>query len=385
MAAAALQDGAGLEEQPGFVGGIPVRNLWLLMLYASDLRHQDSAKVATEDAPDDASALVAEILCYEVERRLRRSLSFGYLPREEELHRVRGRIDLLHTERRRLLDRGKVACRFEELVVNTPRNRFVRAALERLTSLLAGSRGLASAAETAALAHRCRSLATSLLRAGVTGERPGPHELPADHFGRHDMADRRMVAAAQLAFDMAFPNEDAGRRQLMSPERRIQWIRTLYEKAVAGFYRVALAGEGWQVAPGRTLHWPAQNPSSEVIGSILPTMRTDIELTHRASGRHIVIDTKFNQVLTKGWHRDSSLRSGYLYQIYAYLRSQEGHNDPLLDSATGILLHPTVGGEFDESVEIQGHRVRFATVDLAADTQSIRRRLLEIVRGEGQR
>jgi len=44
-------------------------------------------------------------------------------------------------------------------------------------------------------------------------------------------------------------------------------------------------------------------------------------------GRRIVIDTKFNAVLTPGWHREKTLRSGYIYQIYAYLRSQEDNGD----------------------------------------------------------
>ena len=61
------------------------------------------------------------------------------------------------------------------------------------------------------------------------------------------------------------------------------------------------------------------------IDKILPSMPTDIVMDHRDSVRRVILDTKFNSILTKGWHRDESLRSGYVYQIYAYLRSQEGN------------------------------------------------------------
>ena len=102
------------------VGRIPVRNLWLLMLYASDLfRDLEKAKVAVEDNPEDIPDLVAEMLCRKVERRIRRNLTYGYQSREAVLGRVRGRIDLLNTERYRLLDRGKITCRFDELTVDT--------------------------------------------------------------------------------------------------------------------------------------------------------------------------------------------------------------------------------------------------------------------------
>ena len=125
------------EEGVGLIGRVPVRNLWLLMLYASDLfRDLEKAKVTVEDNPDDIPDLVAEILCRQVERRIQRNLSYGYQSREAVLGRVRGRIDLLTTERHRLLDRGKIACRFDELSVDTARNRFVRAALEEISKVV---------------------------------------------------------------------------------------------------------------------------------------------------------------------------------------------------------------------------------------------------------
>jgi 5-methylcytosine-specific restriction enzyme subunit McrC len=46
-----------------------------------------------------------------------------------------------------------------------------------------------------------------------------------------------------------------------------------------------------------------------------------------------------------------------------------------------LLLHPAINGDFDESVVIQGHRMRFATVDLAGSHQLIRDRLLGLVTG----
>jgi 5-methylcytosine-specific restriction enzyme subunit McrC len=65
-----------------YIGRVPVRNLWLLMLYASDLfRMRGIGKVALEDSPDDLPDLVAEILARAVELRQRRNLSFGYRSR----------------------------------------------------------------------------------------------------------------------------------------------------------------------------------------------------------------------------------------------------------------------------------------------------------------
>jgi len=129
---------------------IPIRNIWLLMLYASDLfRHLEQRKIRVEDCPDEIPDLVGEILANVVERRLRRRLNYGYHSRNAVLSRVRGRTLVLETASHRLLSQGTVACHFEELTLDTPRNRLVRAALERMVNI-AGHR---------ALSHRCRGLA----------------------------------------------------------------------------------------------------------------------------------------------------------------------------------------------------------------------------------
>jgi 5-methylcytosine-specific restriction enzyme subunit McrC len=353
----------------GHIGSIPVRNLWLLMLYASDLfRQLERKKVAIEESPDDIPALVAEILAHLVERRLKRNLSFGYQASEAVLSRVRGHIDMLGTERRQLLYRGKIACRFEDLTVNTPRNRFVRAALDSIARIVSKPQ----------LAHRCRSLSCGLGRLGVSHERPSRLKSGADRFGHHDSEDRFMLAAAQLAFDLALPTEDCGDRSLMTPDRDIHWVRRLYEKAIGGFYNVVLTPKGWSVSAGRTLGWQIEQKTSG-IDALLPSMRTDVILEHRVMRKRLVIDTKFTSILKPGWYREKTFNSNYVYQLYAYLRSQESEADQLARNASGMLLHPAVGGCVDESVVIQGHSIRFATVDLGATTAEIRNQLLKLV------
>lgn len=61
------------------VGRIPVRNLWLLMLYASGLtRIREAFNALVVDDLEDIPDLVAKLLVLAVERRLRRNVSRGY-------------------------------------------------------------------------------------------------------------------------------------------------------------------------------------------------------------------------------------------------------------------------------------------------------------------
>jgi 5-methylcytosine-specific restriction enzyme subunit McrC len=358
------------EKTARLIGCIPVRNLWLLMFYASDLyRDQGEEKVLAEEAPEDLPDLVAELLCTEVERRLQRNLSFGYQPVEKIVHRVRGRIDFLKSRRLQLEKQGKIACRFNEFTVDTPRNRFIRAVLDRLVPILKDGNKV----------HRCRSLSLALMRNGVSAVCPSIGEIAAIRFGKHDTVDRRMISAARLAFEMAIPTEQQGARLLPQLSRDIHWIRHLYEKAVAGFYAVALHADAWRVFAGKMLRWPTASRTDR-IDEILPCMKLDIMLESSSRNERIIIDTKFNYIFTGSQHRENLLRSGYIYQMYSYLRSQETEDDLLSKCSCGLLLHPSIGETVDESAYIQGHILRFATVDLTASSKDIRRQLLEAVR-----
>ena len=357
-----------------YIDGIPIRNIWLLMLYASDIRQLPvSRRVEVEENPDEIPELVAELLTYAVERRMRRNLTTGYRHRDIDLTRVRGRINLLRTERRQLLRRARVACSFDELTMDTPRNRYVRAALSQLAKVVGDT----------TLARKCRLLVTNMERAGIGREpvlttrmyRPG-----SDVLGRLGAEDRQMLAAARLAFELALPTENPGSEYIASPQREgDRWIRQLFERAVGGFYEVVLSRLGWQVHRGRLNNFPVEQETRE-LKSFLPRMQTDIELEREGFPHNrIVIDTKFTSILKPGQYGGQRLDSGYIYQIYSYVRSQERATEPNTMNASGVLLHPAVGLDIDEAATIQGHEFRFLTVNLAADSQSIREQLLRVI------
>ena len=353
------------------ISRIPVRNLWLLMLYASDLtRVRGAFDAIVEEDIKDIPEMIARLLADAVERRLLRNFTRGYSYRGEALTRVRGRINILTTESRQLLSKGEVFCRFEELTIDTARNRLVRAALD-LMSRLVGDNDLV---------RRCRSLSATLGRAGVGGTRPSRAELSADQIGRNDATDRFMVALARLAFDLALPTEDAGATPFVAPDREEAWVRRLFEKAILGFARVDLEPRGWSVHGSIPIEWQMSS-SSPQLGTILPRMVTDIVIDAPGAARRLVIDTKFTSILGVGRFGNASLKSVYIYQMYAYLRSQE-RRDQRWDTSAGLFLHPSVGTQLYEHAVIQGHPIMFATVDLGGSPMSIRSELRRIIQAQ---
>ena len=350
-----------------YLGKIPVHNMLWLYLYALDMfRQMDrEERSRAEEYPDDIAALIAGILTHAVERRMRRNLNSDFLHRSADLHRVRGRINFLRTERRQLLARGMIACEFEELSVNTPRNRYVREALVVMGNVVKDD----------SLAVYCHELATMMERLGVHGARPSRHEVMSAHSSYHDPADERMLFAARFALEVFLPSPaEGGDMAIHRPDDPEEAWR-LFQDAVAGFYDASLSGDNrWKVDNQRKFKWPIEGEKS-------PLMPTYIvpDIFIEGVDRHIVIDTKFREATATSKHRGERLYSDHLYQIYTYLRIQEdffanaGH-------ATGILLYPQIGNEeLNEVNAVHGHKVCVYTVDLRARPTEISRRLLEII------
>jgi 5-methylcytosine-specific restriction enzyme subunit McrC len=338
------------------------------MLYASDLvRIAEVRNVLTDRELDDLPDVIATLLANEVQRRLQRNLTLGYRHRVRAVTRVRGRIDILTTQTRMLLERGEVFCRFEELTIDTPRSRLVRAALDRMARLV----------KSTDLKRRCRALEIGLGRAGVGGNRPPRSELAQDRTGRNDSVDRKMVALAELSFDLALPTEDIGTTPLNAPDRDKAWVYRLFEKAVLGFAGAEFGPLGWRTRGDVRAYWQVEH-DSEGLRAILPGMRMDILIDNLDQTRRFIIDTKFASIVAPGRFRDEILKNGYLYQLYAYLRSQEGC-EPLWNEASGMLLHPAIGERTFERARIQNHWLVFATVDLSRRPSEIRTELRAIL------
>src|SRR5678815_2358182 len=89
---------------------IPIQNVYYLLCYAWDRLEQgnlvDVSKIPSTELVD----LFATVLMKGIEHLLRRGIGVGYSPQEDEVRGLRGRIDILSTQRRFLIEHGRAAC-----------------------------------------------------------------------------------------------------------------------------------------------------------------------------------------------------------------------------------------------------------------------------------
>ena len=347
--------------------GIPIRNLWHMLLYAwHELPVKNYLSLGGVENAPTLDALLASLLAGAVQQRLRIGLDRSYIHRHAPIRGIRGRIDFTESLKWRTFERNQVYCEFQQFSANSPKNQIIRSMLVRLVQV--GNFG-PDRAQANELRHRLQALTRTL--DGIDLIEPELDFVRRQRLDCHDRDYRLMLAICELILLRQMPLEGAGNLEIPVLDRDALSLHYIYERFVANFYRIHL--KGWRVRSQSRLSWHAKRDNP-----YLPTMQPDLILEERASGKILVLDTKFTakNLIENQWGKQI-FDSSHLYQMYAYLRSQEGVSEQH-GKATGILLYPAVDYNLSETIELEEHDIRIECVDLSAPWQEIEERLKEL-------
>ena len=363
------------KDSPSFTEyGIPIRNLWHMLLYAWDeapLNALHGWMLQEAESAPTLDSLLASILIRLMQQRLRIGLGHDYVDEERTFPGVRGRINFAETLKQRTLDRGQLVTNFQGYSANSSKNRIIRSTLARLVKT--GQFG-PSPSQVNELQQKLRGLIRDLDGIAFIELTPDliRRQLSARSGNDHDY--RLMLSICDLIVQRQMPSGSEGHLAVPAFDRDALVLHSIYERFVANFYRIHLTG--WSVSAQKRLEWHAKEANER-----LPLMVPDLVLreTGQGSDRLIVLDTKFTaQSLVENRWGKPIFDSSHLYQLYAYLKSQE-HLSEAHRQAVGILLYPAVAARLSERIELQDHVVRIESVDLAAHWQEIERSLIELV------
>jgi 5-methylcytosine-specific restriction enzyme subunit McrC len=364
---------------PGFVDtaptyqwteyGIPIRNLWYMLMYAWDEPPLERLGLLEniEDAPT-LDALLASILLKLIQQRMRIGLGRNYCEEQHLLRGIRGCINFTDSLKHHAFEHGQAYCNFEQYSLNVPKNQIVRSTLMRLIPM--GRFGPDT--------NRANELRQQLR--WVTRAMDGIDlvELKLDfirrqQLGRNDSDYKLMLAICELILERQMPTHVTGDTRLPSLDQASMVMHRIYERFIACFYRTHL--KDWEVTPQKNIKW-----HEKTMNNYLPSMRPDLVLEEKKTGRIIVLDTKFTpkNLITNQWG-SKTFDSSHLYQLYAYLKTQE-HLSKQTRCASGILLYPIVDKlRLSEKILLQDLKIQIETVDLTAPWQDIECCLLELI------
>jgi len=339
---------------------IPIANIYYLYCYAWERFPEGKAlAVGSEQSPDLAN-LLAHVLLKGMKALLRRGLDRAYQPIEEQLATVRGRIELGPSLRLYARNTRRLHCEFDELSEDVLHNQILKATLLKLFALPSLEKGLAVEAR--------RVLARLVKVSDI--------RLTAECFGRVRLHRNNayydlLINVARLLFLQLLPSAGMTGSSFREVQRDEKEMARVFEAFVRNFYRIEHSD--YRVEP-LTIRWDADAVGNTQIG-LLPQMRVDVFLT--SATREIIIDTKYYLEALQSYHGNETIRSSNLYQLYSYIKNYA----PVAKSGAtidGMLLYPQVGDELEAEYQVQGHRIRVATVDLSRPWSDIHDRLVAL-------
>lgn len=255
-----------------------------------------------------------------LEVQLQQGLLRDYRDVEDTLDQVRGRIDLIRQQRENLFKPQRLACRFNELVVDIPVNRLLHTALLCITNQ----------ASSPALRQHIQNMRMRFAGIGVIHK--GDHLPRADDLNRMQWRYARVVELARLFIDGQYLDARTGQQQVYS---LLFDMNRLFERYTARRLRPLVRQQGLTLME----QGPKRYLATERNGKDRLLMRPDICLLDRFGRPEAILDTKWKLLSAKS-SVISSLSSADLYQVSTYAAAY--HCDQVM------LLYPEQHG-FNES------------------------------------
>ncbi len=355
-------------------GNIPIKNIYYMLAYAfHTLNRSDLVNIETEKF-DNIHNLFAAILCNGIGLQLKQGLYREYIDKTEDLATLHGKIDIAGSIRNKIAHRQLLTCEYDELSENNLLNQI----LKTTVTLLLRCNDVESVWKN--------KLKKEMMFFSEVDLIDSPAKIPWSNvrFHRNNQTYRILVSLCQLVIEGMLLTDKVGENRLASFVDDQQMSR-LYEKFVLEYYRREWPGLN---AAASQIPWALDDG----IGTMLPTMQSDITLTNKAENNVLIIDTKYYGHTTQSQYNSHKVHSNNLYQIFTYVKNKAAQlakeNEQSADNAelrptnvSGMLLYArtTEAIQPNESYQLSGNRIDVRTLDLNCDFPVIKSQLNRIV------
>lgn len=339
--------------------GILIKNIFYMLSSAfQELRKNNYEEIAGEEF-DEIYDLFAEILTRGVSSQLKQGLHRTYVPREDELVTLRGKLNMPSTMR--LYSRGvkRLACEFDEYSENNVFNQILKT-----TMILLLKQGSVKDERKQAL-HKLLPFFSN-----VDGIDIHNIKWSTFRFDRNSKTYQMLLYLCYFVIDNMLLSTDAGdvKMHTFSDEHMCR----LYEKFVLEYYRKHHPEFN---ACAKQIDW---NIDKEETTAALPILQTDIFLT--LGDRTLIIDTKYYSKNHQTYFDKPTIHSHNQNQILTYVLNHDRDHSGKTD---GMLLYAKTQEEFQPNGQMKwhdGNMIYYRNLDLNQDFKGIKQQLENIVK-----
>lgn len=340
-----------------------VKNIYYMLCYSfygEQLNQKDESSLG-EEAFENIYNLFSLLLCLILKKQIKKGLHREYITADDELNRIKGKIDLNQTINKNSLVRKKVYCNFDEYSDNCLLNQIIKTTLFYL--IKSNKIGETTKIEI-------KRLLNYFLNVDIIDTKTIKWDQVK--FNRNNLSYKYVVDLCRLILKGLIVSDKNGNnkfKEFLDDTR----ISAIYENFIKAYFRK---------------HYPELNASSKKLYlndkpmlDFIPMMKTDI--TIEFEDRMLIIDAKFyNKILRDNYlnARCKTISSNNLYQIMAYVDNQDPYKN---GNVSGMLLYAQTINE--PSIEIKQqlnmHTIMVRTLDLNESWDNIKNRLNQIAIG----
>lgn len=337
--------------------GILIKNIYYMLTYAfQSLRQTNYDSIATEEF-ENIHDMFAAILGKGVARQLKQGLFREYLLKSEDLSVLRGKLNIQGTIKRKVQHRQNLLCEYDELSENNLLNQILK------TTMLVLVRQ-----KTVKQEHKVLLKKNLILFDKIDIIEPNQIMWDRIRYQRNNYSYKMLINICYMVLDGLIMSSEKGEVKLASfiDERT---MHSLFEKFILEYYRY---------------HHPEYKANPDAIPwniddgmvDFLPSMITDITLKSR--DKILIIDAKYYKNTMQTNYNVSSIHSGNLYQIYAYVKNLDKDNT---GKVAGMLLYAKTQEQITPSNKylMGGNAVWVRTLDLNLPFTQITDQLEKIV------
>ena len=330
----------------GLDDGSTRQNLVRMLARVFDLKIADGALTGMGWQRHDLLEVLIRIFCDHLFAAVHRGLPRRYVPLEDDLRALKGRLKLKRQFTSLAVSPQKLACRYEELSADIPLNQVMKAAVSKLRKI------------TKVSDNQRRLYELELAFADVSDVPVGLLQWGAIVIDRTNRAWRELLTLAQLLLGQRYQNTALGSQAGFT---LLFEMNTLFEEFVGRSLQRALHKTGAKVR----LQGPRDFALIDVQGPRRFATKPDIHITF-PNGATAIVDTKWKQ-LTNGLEDPKrGVSQGDIYQMIAYGQVYVSQRLMLLYPHHGSLKVPagcvaafSVSGNEETRLEV-------ATVDLGS-------------------
>ncbi len=333
-----------------------------MLSYAfTTLKKGEYEDIATEEF-ENVHDLFAAILAKGLSRQLKQGLYREYLSRKETAAVVRGKIDMPGTIQNRFARKRVMTCEYDELSENNLLNQILKTTVMLLLCH-----------ERVKPEYKSDLKKEMLFFSNIDTVDPATICWSSIRIQRNNIAYRMLISLCQLILEGMLLTTDSGGYRLASfvDEQRIS---RLYEKFILEYYKKECPEVR---AAASQIDWALD----DAVGTMLPTMQSDIMLTTKDKNHVLIIDAKYYSRTTQERYDARSLHSRDLYQIFTYVKNKASEFGDRAHQVSGMLLYAKTDEAIqpDNSYQMSGNKISVRTLDLYMDFDEIAAQLNGIV------